>query len=247
MAHFSDDIDGIMALKLLRTQVSSLVEQIGSDKKWGFDKNWEDFMSGMSFLNPQSYGFRIENRLRNQLDAIRNSVNTNNGDFKDQKGVNYECKTSVLLKSDSKVNLVQIRPWQNADYYCVFFDMRNNGFTPYCFKLTAEEMKEELSLTGATPAHGTYSANRANKNIEYRFSFGINSDDKVFNRWLEKYLIEFDFTHKINLLELLEKERKEKLETAKINKLKNESKFKKASESIKMRREAKEKNKKSMI
>jgi hypothetical protein len=241
------DIDQFEQLKMMRFTLHSMLEEINESKLWGFKATWENFMAGMVFLNPQSYGFRIENRLRFQLDAIRNNATSNNGDFQDIEGNNYECKTSVLTTNSSQINLVQIRPWQNTDYYCIFFDMRNKGFKPYCFKLTAEEMKQELFLNNGTAAHGTLAANKVNRNIEYRFSFNLDDNDKTFRRWKEKYLVDFDFDAKVDIEEYMKREKDHKQQKALETKRKNEAKRAKAREDIIERRNTKENNKKIAI
>lgn len=174
------------------------IKEIKTDKKWGFDKDWESFIFGMSLLNPQLYGFRIQNRLMYELEMMNVAVQENKGDFEDILGNKFECKTSLLTNDDSKFHMVQIRPWQGTDYKCMVFDIRDGNFKAYAFELTHEQMLEELTTLKASAAHGTIGANQLNNNIEYRFSMNVDEKNPDFARWLKKYQVDFDFSNKID-------------------------------------------------
>lgn len=230
MLNFLDDKD---ALRSMSAGLRNITDIISNDTKWGFDKDWEDFILGMTFMNPQTYGIRIQNRLIAQLEGLKVKAKDNAGDFVDISGKSFECKTSILMRGNSQFHVVQVRPWQGSDYYCVLFDIRTENFKAYCFKLTSEEMKKELSLLGATAAHGTSSANRRNANIEYRFSMSVSDDNDHFQRWKNKYSIDFDFNAKIDISELLEKERRQTIEDRKNQRIILEAKLRKARETTK--------------
>lgn len=222
MLNFLEDKE---ALKQMSSSIRNITDAINNDQKWGFDKDWEDFVLGMTFMNPQAYGIRIQNRLIAQLEGLKTKAKDNNGDFTDITGAAYECKTSILMRDNSKFHVVQIRPWQNSDYYCLLLDIRTENFQGYCFKLTSEEMKEELVLLNATSAHGTTDANKQNKNIEYRFTMRVSEDNEHFLRWRKKYQINFDFNAKIDLQEMLEKEKQIEAEDRKRKRIVLEAKL----------------------
>ena len=184
----------LQELKIKKKDIVQIVEEINKNNYWGYEESWEYFILGMSFLSPQSYGAKIQNRLVNQLMLEKVRPGENKGDFKDQFGEYYEFKVSILSNNDSKINLVQIRPWQDINHYCFVFDIRNEEFTPYAFRLSKSQMKEELDIMKATAAHGTKDSNNNNKNIEYRMSISPNPENEHFKRWIEKYKTNFDFT-----------------------------------------------------
>lgn len=230
MLNFLNDKD---ALRSMSAGLRNITDIISNDTKWGFDKDWEDFILGMTFMNPQTYGIRIQNRLIAQLEGLKVKAKDNTGDFVDISGKAYECKTSILMRGHSQFHVVQVRPWQGSDYYCVLFDIRTEKFQAYCFKLTSEEMKKELLLLGATAAHGTSSANRKNTNIEYRFSMAVSDNSEHFQRWKNNYSTDFDFENKIDINELLEKERLQSVEDRKNQRIILEAKLRKAKEKTK--------------
>lgn len=175
----------------------TIISKIKKDKKWGFDKDWETFILGMSLMNPQTYGVRIQNRLMFELEMLKVQAKEEKGDFEDLLGNKFECKASVLINDKSKLNMVQIRPWQETGYKCVMFDLRGGNVVPYAFELTHEEMLEELDKIGHA-AHGTKQANFVNNHIEYRISLNVDEKDENFARWLEKYKVDFDFSKKLS-------------------------------------------------
>ena len=190
-------------LPLQYQKMKTEIKKIKSDKKWGFDKDWESFIFGMSLTNPQLYGFRIQDRLMYELEMMSVKVKEDKGDFEDILGNKFECKTSLLTNSDSKFHMVQIRPWQETNYKCLVFVIRNGDFKAYAFELNHEQMSEELKLLNASAAHGTISANQKNNNIEYRFSMNVDENNPDFSRWLKKYQIDFDFNNKLDFEDIL--------------------------------------------
>lgn len=230
MLNFLDDKD---ALRSMSSGLRNITDTISNDTKWGFDKDWEDFILGMTFMNPQAYGIRIQNRLIAQMEGLKVKAKDNAGDFVDISGKAYECKTSILTRGHSQFHVVQIRPWQGSDYYCVLFDIRTEDFKAYCFKLTSEEMKKELLILNATAAHGTSSANRKNTNIEYRFSMSVSDESEHFQRWKNNYSTDFDFNSRIDINELLEKERLQSIESRKNQRIILEAKLRKTKEKTK--------------
>ena len=170
-------------------------EEISKDIKWGFDLPEKEFIKGMICLNPQSYGARIEKYIKDILEFDKVAAKENKGDLVDPiRDEYYEVKISLLTKSNPSLNLVQIRLWQNNDFYlCVAYDLRDvSNYKKYIFLLTHDEMEEECKRASA--AHGTSASNNNNENVELRLSIVCDEDDDTFNTWKEKYLIE-DFNN----------------------------------------------------
>lgn len=173
-------------------KLNKIIKEINKNKKFGFDLNLKEFIKSMSLINPQSYGKRIENRIIKDLNGDAVLAKEDKGDML-KNGKYYEIKISLLTQTNSDLNLVQIRTWQNLDYYlCIAFDLRNiKNFNVIPFLLTKNDMIKEMKNVNATSAHGTKKAIEENKNIELRYSLKIDSNNQVFQRWKKKYYIEY--------------------------------------------------------
>lgn len=186
-------------LKEQKNKVDLIIKEIESNKEWGFDTPWEFFILGISFLNAQSYGSRIQNRFIKHFNFKKVKSKDNNGDLINNQNQSFEFKASILTQTNTYLNLVQLRPWQDVSYYCFAFDIRNQQFKGYLFELTKQEMIDEMKKIKATSAHGTQYALKDNLNIEFRMSLKISNEEldnsnSHINRWISKYLIQdFDF------------------------------------------------------
>ena len=159
------------------------------DKSFGGNLSEYDFIRSMVLLNPQSYGNRIEKRLIEKFKGVPVSSKIDKGDMIVNK-LYYEIKTSILFNNNNNLNLVQLRLWQDIDFYlCVVYDLRNGKFEQYTFLLSKSEMIKESQLCNMSSAHGTKKANKANLNIELRYSLVFKENNPVLVRWLEKYRI----------------------------------------------------------
>lgn len=167
--------------------------QILSDTEWGFDRPIEEFIIGMTFINPQAYGSRIEKRVCKQFGFTKVKPVDNKGDYEDSFGDSYEIKASIIETSaNQNLNLVQIRPCQDVSYLCIAFCIshyQDNSLSvkTHSFKLAKFQLLDEISLMGASSAHGTKNANKDNKNIELRLSLPINEFNPHYIRWKERY------------------------------------------------------------
>lgn len=174
-------------------QYNLLMEQksiVSSVKNWGMDLPEKEFIKGMSILNPQSYGSRIEKRIQNELGYTKIKPSENSGDIRSRcnKPANVEVKISILTPQNDSLNMVQIRLFHDVDYYlCVAYDCRNiSEYKRYIFLLTHDEM--EMECVNASAAHGTNTVNELNKNIELRMSVICEDDNEQFHSWKNKYL-----------------------------------------------------------
>ena len=169
------------------------------------NESWKNFIIAMAQINPQSYGAKIQKRLIEELGLEKISASEDKGDFVNQFGDHYELKVSLLLKDKAKMNLVQIRPWQDTNYYFIAFGIKNSEVYAFCFSLSHDRMLEELKLMNAFAAHGTKKSLEKNTNIEYRIDLAINSDNEHFQRWFTKYRSNFlDKDESVHTLKTLE-------------------------------------------
>lgn len=115
------------------------------------------------------------------------------GDFIDHLGEHYEMKVSLSMDEKPKINLVQIRPWQNTNYYFVSFVLKDDDIYAYCFKLSSEQMKEEIKISKVSFAHGTKKTLAQNEkgNHELRMTINVDPNDETFKRWFLKYRTDF--------------------------------------------------------
>lgn len=174
-------------------QYNLLMQQknvVYSNKHWGNGLSEKEFIKGMSILNPQSYGSKIEKRIQNELGFNKCKPKDNCGDIQSKCGKNVEVKISILTPQNNSLNMVQIRLFHKVDYYlCVAYDCRDiTNYKRYIFLLTHDEMQTECVNAGA--AHGTTSINESNKNIELRKSIQCDTENIEFKRWKRKYHVE---------------------------------------------------------
>ena len=141
----------------------------------------KNFYKITSLLSPQSRSILWQNYYIKKNNCIKIHINEDRGDFIKDKEY-YEYKASGF-NSDSALNIVQIREWQNCSYIIQSIQDTGEVFT---FKLTANEMKKEVVLCKASVAHGTQTSNIKNKNIEKRMT--IKKGDNNWLRWQKKYL-----------------------------------------------------------
>lgn len=174
--------DNLKEVKKQYDDVRSYVESLQDDL---YEKNEKEFMTLVNFLPSQSYGNKIEKYLKKKLN-LYDVRNMDKGDAVDDNNNYHEIKCSLLDKTN-KINIVQIRLWQDVDYYLigVFIPSEENY---YILKLTKDEMEKECDKLNANIAHGNTISTKDNKNVELRLTIQYNSD--TFKRWLEQYKIE---------------------------------------------------------
>lgn len=118
------------------------------------------------------------------FDAV--PASQNHGDAKDDKENFYEFKTSFTNKGNN-LNIRQIRLWQKVDFYYCFFINEQEIEKSLFFKLSHEEMLQEVSMCGSA-THGAKQANEVNQNIEYSITIPVyDLNNAKTRRWKEKY------------------------------------------------------------
>lgn len=157
------------------------------NKELGFDEPLKNFINLMRALPPQNYGTRIQNRIIKNLHFKKVKSSDNCGDCLDNFGDPYEIKTSIIDGVNINLNVVNIRDWQEVNYYIVGFDVRNDEkFKCYFFRISKNEMLRELEIFKATASIGTNESNKNNECVEKRFSIEIDSPS--WFRWCDMYL-----------------------------------------------------------
>jgi len=164
---------------------------IASNSNWGTDVSEKEYIKGMSLLNPQSYGARIEKRIMTDLGAEKIKASDGEGDIR-LNGKNVEVKISLLTPVNQSLNMVQIRLFHNVDFYlCIGYDIRDiTNYEKYVFLLTHDQMEKECER--ACAAHGTKSVNEINKNVELRLQVDCVEGNETFERWKDQYRIDLD-------------------------------------------------------
>jgi hypothetical protein len=160
-------------------------------KEYHEKANWETFQLAMRLLNPQSYGAQFEKRIRIAYGWEKNFAKDRIGDasyFLGNNKINSEIKISLTTDTDKNVNILQIRESHKIDYYDIFIIHVDNEVER--FRLSKEQMAEELLLTGLSLAHGTKgNEDYMYKDAEYRIDFKATSNDPIYTRWKEKYIL----------------------------------------------------------
>lgn len=149
------------------------------------------FYNAISSQTAQSKAPLSEKFIANKMNWTIISPSQDRGDFYSEKEFGYiELKNSFTNKEE-KLNIRQIRLWQEVDYYlCIYIDENNLNDSLFYF-LTKKEMTEEVELIGGF-THGTVKANEKNENKEYSITISVkNLKNKNTQRWNEKYLSNF--------------------------------------------------------
>lgn len=160
-------------------------------KKYHSGADWQTFQLAMRLLNPQSYGAQFEKRIRNAYGWGKNLAKDRTGDASynlNNSKVDSEIKVSLTTESDKNVNILQIRDSHNMHYYDIFIIHIDNKVER--FRLSKEQMSNELLKTGASLAHGTKGNDDGRyENAEYRIDFKATDKDSIYARWKDEYLL----------------------------------------------------------
>lgn len=171
-------------LRKMRTKINAIKDDINLMGDTFYDLDDPEFINYVCFLNPQSYGDKMQKYLFKKYNLKPINAHQDKGDAVDNNGIYYEIKGSLISESNKKVDIVQIRPWQKIDYYLIGIFVTNIEKI-HILKLTKEEMLYECDILKASFAHGTQENLKNNENVEFRLSFGYESD--VFDRWIQSY------------------------------------------------------------
>jgi len=170
----------------LNEAISKVRSEASNYPEYGFDDDWEAFMSKMMLLTPQSQGARIQNYIIKTKGWKKIPSSLDRGDAINEYGEYVEIKTSIITSSNPYVNIVQIRLWQKIDGYYIFVIDATNNYEAIQFILSKSDMINEVKLTGIF-SHGTLNANKLNVNREHSIHFMWDDEYEVCERWLKKY------------------------------------------------------------
>lgn len=180
----------MLSVDILKTIINNRNNVKSNLKLYHKNASWETFQLAMRLLNPQSYGAQFETRVREAYGWDKVNATRRKGDAKFFDGEEEkftEIKISLITDVDIMIHIVQIRPNHKMDFYDIFVIYQDGNFEH--FRLTKDEIYEELLLTGHNLAHGTIDNNdREADNAEFRIDFPAGSE--VHKRWKEKYLID---------------------------------------------------------
>lgn len=167
----------------------SEINEIKDFSKWSKNCDWEEFILTMRFFNPQSYGFKIQNKIIQHLKGEKVPSKLDKGDMLFHNNY-YEIKSSILTNTNNMLNLVQIRPWQEIQgYYCFAFDIRNKyDFKIHEFYISHSQMLDEIEMYGSS-AHGTKTVTAENHYNEIAIRILCDDDDPYFKKWQDNYSI----------------------------------------------------------
>ena len=176
-----------------RLQSQFLLVQKEIDNGKFIKRPWQHFMTlAYTYLSPQQWGPLWEKKLIKDMGFSRKDKKKR-GDCLDHNGNIIEIKASVISYSNPLLNVVQIRPYQKANFYITMFDLRNiRSPKAYLFNLTHQQMIKEIERLNGNMAHGT--EDQKDKFSEIRFSLDLNSED--FARWIKEYLVQNYFEKK---------------------------------------------------
>lgn len=138
-------------------------------------------------MNVQTKAPLGEEFVCKMLGLTRISSHENCGDAVDADGHHYEFKNSFTNQKQS-LNLRQVRPWQNIDYYYCFYINEEDLEKSVFFELTKQQMEEEV-FTYGSPTHGTEEVNKENPVTEWSLTIPVyNDNNSNTKRWKERYL-----------------------------------------------------------
>lgn len=186
----NDPTTDISEINLCLPLLQKIRGDAAKNKKWGFDLEPNNFAKAMACLTSQSYGGRIENYFANQLNLERTD-DQNRGDRRSILGEYFEMKCSIFNTSNVKLNLVQIRPWQNTGYIFCVFDIRDlNNIQTQLFFLNKNQMELEKTKCKVSSAHGTKITNL--NNLHKEEAMRLEADGIIYNRWIVEYGISLE-------------------------------------------------------
>lgn len=161
-----------LALMITHTNryLQAAKEKRDSNKKIDYRVNLHEFICQCYVkLNPNSYGFYMEDAITKILRATKMKASDGLGDIS-IAGKYYEVKTSYLTQSGDSYNITHIRPWQNINYYLLCFIDCDNDFTPHFYVIN----KNIINMMKLSYMNGTPNSNMDNLNIELRASVKID-------------------------------------------------------------------------
>ncbi len=160
------------------------------------DLTFDNFLAACYVkCSSQSYGPKIERRVIEEYGFKKIPSKKGEGDllssrttkfpiFNFEEGKKSELKVSYL-SSDKSWNLIQIRPYEHFDFYVFLLINPYDECKFEWFILKKEDVNQNNFKMNSI--HGTKKSNLENKNIEYKITATIGSDN--YNKLKELNLI----------------------------------------------------------
>lgn len=147
----------------------------------------KDFFPAIAFLNAQAKSPKIDDFIRKKTGHQYVASTLGRGDGVDVKNNQYyEYKISTSNK-DNKINAVQLRPWQQIDFYLLGYINEDNFSNSRLYLLTHNQIVQECQTMKAGAMHGTQVANQQNKHVELALRLPIDPISINFRRFEKNY------------------------------------------------------------
>ena len=168
------------------TSARDIVRKLADNNaEFGFNLSITHFLKIMhAYINPQSYGARIQNKLIKDFNLSKVSAQKDKGDVTNINGKFGEIKVSYKTISN-KFNFVQIRPHQNCDFY-LLCAIDPSDFVLYPFLITKDNISHLLKIVKAVNCHGVTENKIDRTQEELRVS--VEKDSINWNIMTDKYL-----------------------------------------------------------
>jgi hypothetical protein len=158
------------------------------NKKYGFDLPLKLFFKVLyCYITPQSYGTRVQNRFINDYELKSVPSSKDKGDVITKNNKNGELKCSFRDVSD-EFHFVQIRPFQNCDFYLFTAIDTEDDYKKYDFCILKKDINKALTKLKATNCHGVEENKIDISRQELRFSVKINS--KNWDYLVKNFLVD---------------------------------------------------------
>lgn len=144
----------------------TLIKELTKKKKhFTESRNFSEFIIDCKlFLNPQSYGSKIEKRWVRDNGYKKVPSSLNRGDYRDgEEWVEFKAS----FESNGRWFLLQIRPYQEIDRYDIL--LIDENMNPTLYKVSKDKMQDLVNKFGAV-CHGNKLSNQDNTNLEYRMT-----------------------------------------------------------------------------
>lgn len=145
------------------------------------EKTFWDVMCASSIMTAQSRGVIVEKAVTRHFCGTSVPAGADRGDFA-VGNRHYEVKSGF---TKGRVNIRQIRPWQDVDYIILHVDVENKPASRL-YRLTHEEMMSEVGMIGSL-SHGTKSAGLNNGSKEFSITLTKSEGNEAYDRWEREY------------------------------------------------------------
>lgn len=176
--------DGILP-KRLPAEMSAMKRRVSiADEALGIPDSerraWDVFRAS-AVLNAQARGVVAEKVVRAVMGGDRVCSSEDRGDML-LNGRHCEIKSGF---SSGKMNIRQVRPWQDADYVVIHVNVEDREACR-AWRLTHDQMMAEVKKHGSV-SHGTAGAVALNANKEYSLTISRGPRSAIGTRWDADY------------------------------------------------------------